>query len=210
MMSTEMVSEAPMVSAVQRSPWHSPVPYLFGGLAAMLGLIAFALLILACSYWKFSGYLDRDNDDANSDDRDVELGATFLATPISSKASSFGSNSSASQMPDNKSDSGDRTDNPKDNQSQDDQTETHHTHTGDPRLQPISPADLCLSPLTDHTHTYLTHSIPISSVQERGSAPTPTPQHRHHTYTPLMRNFLPHQSQTERSQSPISAPQTVS
>lgn len=40
------------------SPWQSPVPYLFGGLAAMLGLIAFALLILACSYWKLSGYLD--------------------------------------------------------------------------------------------------------------------------------------------------------
>ncbi|KAF5787554.1 putative protein glutamine dumper [Helianthus annuus] len=34
--------------------WHSPVPYLFGGLALILGLIAFALLILACSYWKLS------------------------------------------------------------------------------------------------------------------------------------------------------------
>jgi hypothetical protein len=38
------------------------VPYLFGGLAAMLGLIAFALLILACSYWKLSGYLDADRN----------------------------------------------------------------------------------------------------------------------------------------------------
>ncbi|CAA7032979.1 unnamed protein product [Microthlaspi erraticum] len=37
-----------------QSPWHSPVPYLFGGLAAMIGLIAFALLILACSYWRMS------------------------------------------------------------------------------------------------------------------------------------------------------------
>ncbi|VVB08926.1 unnamed protein product [Arabis nemorensis] len=37
-----------------QSPWHSPVPYLFGGLAVMLGLIAFALLILACSYWHLS------------------------------------------------------------------------------------------------------------------------------------------------------------
>ncbi|KAE8786857.1 protein GLUTAMINE DUMPER 5-like [Hordeum vulgare] len=44
------------------SPWQSPVPYLFGGLAAMLGLIALALLILACSYWKLSGYLDGDRD----------------------------------------------------------------------------------------------------------------------------------------------------
>ncbi|EEF22415.1 protein GLUTAMINE DUMPER 2 [Ricinus communis] len=30
--------------------WNSPVPYLFGGLALMLGLIAMALMILACSY----------------------------------------------------------------------------------------------------------------------------------------------------------------
>ncbi|KAI9125933.1 hypothetical protein K1719_003351 [Acacia pycnantha] len=44
------------------SPWHSPVPYLFGGLAAMLGLIAFALLILACSYWKLSGFLDESRE----------------------------------------------------------------------------------------------------------------------------------------------------
>lgn len=45
-----------------RSPWHSPVPYLFGGLAAMLGLIAFALLILACSYWKLSGNLEENQE----------------------------------------------------------------------------------------------------------------------------------------------------
>ncbi|EMS55522.1 hypothetical protein TRIUR3_12089 [Triticum urartu] len=42
------------------SPWQSPVPYLFGGLAAMLGLIALALLILACSYWKLSGLDNHD------------------------------------------------------------------------------------------------------------------------------------------------------
>lgn len=30
--------------------WNSPVPYLFGGLALMLGLITLALVILACSY----------------------------------------------------------------------------------------------------------------------------------------------------------------
>ncbi|RLN08465.1 protein GLUTAMINE DUMPER 2-like [Panicum miliaceum] len=42
------------------SPWQSPVPYLFGGLAAMLGLIALALLALACSYWKLSGSLLAD------------------------------------------------------------------------------------------------------------------------------------------------------
>ncbi|KAK7283149.1 hypothetical protein RIF29_12467 [Crotalaria pallida] len=56
-------------STTQRSTWHSPVPYLFGGLAAMLGLIAFALLILACSYWKLSGQLQNENEQ-----RDLESG----------------------------------------------------------------------------------------------------------------------------------------
>ncbi|PPS09329.1 hypothetical protein GOBAR_AA11312 [Gossypium barbadense] len=50
-----MPSMSPPAMGQPRSPWHSPVPYLFGGLAAMLGLIAFALLILACSYWRLSG-----------------------------------------------------------------------------------------------------------------------------------------------------------
>ncbi|WOL08597.1 protein GLUTAMINE DUMPER 2-like [Canna indica] len=97
------------------SGWHSPVPYLFGGLAAMLGLIAFALLLLACSYWRLSGYLD------GGDGGEAEMGAktgaeaavpvacyeekvvvimagdekpTYLATPIASRASSFGDRSS--------------------------------------------------------------------------------------------------------------------
>ncbi|KAG8372426.1 hypothetical protein BUALT_Bualt12G0064900 [Buddleja alternifolia] len=113
---------APPPSAAQRSPWHSPVPYLFGGLAAMLGLIAFALLILACSYWKLSGYLENRGDG----ERDLEAGEadggedggakaappvmeekflvimagqakpTFLATPMSSRNSSFGSKSTCS------------------------------------------------------------------------------------------------------------------
>ncbi|XP_022988520.1 protein GLUTAMINE DUMPER 1-like [Cucurbita maxima] len=107
---------------LQHSPWHSPVPYLFGGLAAMLGLIAFALLILACSYWKLSGYLDsgdgtnrEPNLEAGNDDTQKrpspvfeekilvimagEIKPTYLATPMSSRSSSFGdtkSNSSCS------------------------------------------------------------------------------------------------------------------
>ncbi|XP_028775423.1 protein GLUTAMINE DUMPER 3 [Neltuma alba] len=60
--------------AQQHSPWHSPVPYLFGGLAAMLGLIAFALLILACSYWKLSGFLDESREG----ERDLEAGEAKL------------------------------------------------------------------------------------------------------------------------------------
>ncbi|XP_047329477.1 protein GLUTAMINE DUMPER 5-like [Impatiens glandulifera] len=54
-------SPAPAAEAhIHRSPWHSPLPYFFGGLAAMLGLIAFALLMLACSYFKN----ERDGEDA--------------------------------------------------------------------------------------------------------------------------------------------------
>ncbi|GJN03653.1 hypothetical protein PR202_ga21123 [Eleusine coracana subsp. coracana] len=105
--------------SVAHSAWHSPVPYLFGGLAAMLGLIAFALLILACSYWKLSGYLEggagRGNDDSSAADGGKpaaselpppiweekilvimagDVKPTYLATPMSSRASSFGDRSS--------------------------------------------------------------------------------------------------------------------
>ncbi|KQJ95792.1 protein GLUTAMINE DUMPER 1 [Brachypodium distachyon] len=47
----------PAAAAAGVSAWQSPVPYLFGGLAAMMGLIALALLILACSYLKLNSYL---------------------------------------------------------------------------------------------------------------------------------------------------------
>ncbi|CAJ1972381.1 unnamed protein product [Sphenostylis stenocarpa] len=36
------------------SPWHSPIPYLFGGLAIIMALISMALFILACSYWRLT------------------------------------------------------------------------------------------------------------------------------------------------------------
>ncbi|XP_047076430.1 protein GLUTAMINE DUMPER 2-like [Lolium rigidum] len=49
------VPAAASSAAAPRSPWQSPVPYLFGGLAAMLGLIALSLVALACSYWNLSG-----------------------------------------------------------------------------------------------------------------------------------------------------------
>ncbi|KAI3775324.1 hypothetical protein L1987_49895 [Smallanthus sonchifolius] len=110
----------------QPSPWHSPIPYLFGGLAAMMGLISFALLVLACSYWKLSGYLDDDdrpdvesgnvNGDGisppeshnNRESSDMEEKylvimagedkPTFLATPSSSRTTSFGSSSWRSNL----------------------------------------------------------------------------------------------------------------
>ncbi|CAL1385224.1 unnamed protein product [Linum trigynum] len=93
-----------------RSPWHSPVPYLFGGLAAMLALIAFALLILACSYWRLSTRRRRrQGGDVESGDekegKPVEKKVfeekflvimagdnqpTFLATPASNRVSVCG------------------------------------------------------------------------------------------------------------------------
>ncbi|CAN4105242.1 unnamed protein product [Withania somnifera] len=97
---------------VQRSPWHSPAPYLFAGVASMLVLITFALVILACSYWKRSGY-PRENGDTefgageksagdvskvlkeDYEEKIVvimagDLNPSFLATPVSSRGNSFG------------------------------------------------------------------------------------------------------------------------
>ncbi|KAJ4958059.1 hypothetical protein NE237_025170 [Protea cynaroides] len=115
---------AQSVPAMSHSPWHSPVPYLFGGLAAMLGLIAFALLILACSYWKLSGYLENgdgaERDPENGDEKGgdgikvppvyeekiVVIMAgdekpTFIATPMTSRVSSFGDNNKKSSSDEN-------------------------------------------------------------------------------------------------------------
>lgn len=95
--------------SMSHSSWHSPIPYLFGGLAAMLGLIAFALLILACSYWRLTGQLhDEENNNGNSEkegdnsnEKSVKVyeekflvimagdqNPTFLATPVFPKSSS--------------------------------------------------------------------------------------------------------------------------
>ncbi|XP_020591869.1 protein GLUTAMINE DUMPER 2-like [Phalaenopsis equestris] len=111
-------SSAPLATGEAISPaahpaWRSPVPYLFGGIAAMLGLITFALLVLVCSYWKLSGYVDSAehmSDTADSGDGGRDVGVTqgkqgtameerfvvvmagderkiFLAQPIRSRAS---------------------------------------------------------------------------------------------------------------------------
>ncbi|KAJ4913659.1 Protein GLUTAMINE DUMPER 1 [Raphanus sativus] len=62
--------------AAPQSPWHSPIPYLFGGLAAMLALITFALLILACSYWRlsFSGAEDGQSGGAEDEEKESRSG----------------------------------------------------------------------------------------------------------------------------------------
>ncbi|RCV30457.1 hypothetical protein SEVIR_6G104400v4 [Setaria viridis] len=70
---TPPAATPPAAAALPASPWHSPVPYLFGGLAAMLALITLALLILACSYWKLNNHLG--TGDASSSSSSA-LGAT--------------------------------------------------------------------------------------------------------------------------------------
>ncbi|KAK7377143.1 hypothetical protein VNO80_02563 [Phaseolus coccineus] len=49
---TSTTSSSPTSPIV--SPWHSPIPYLFGGLAIIMALISMALFILACSYWRLT------------------------------------------------------------------------------------------------------------------------------------------------------------
>lgn len=112
---SSLIAPTATVTSAQRSSWHSPIPYLFGGLAAMLGLIAFALLILACSYWRLSGQLQNEENNNNrgmgGDEKEGDDSAnkesvkvyeekilvimagdnnpTFLATPAYPKSSSF-------------------------------------------------------------------------------------------------------------------------
>ncbi|KAL0738580.1 hypothetical protein Bca4012_014790 [Brassica carinata] len=91
-----------VVESQTRHPWRSPVPYLFGGLAAMLGLIAFALLLLACSYCSLSRRTNSDGDGEKQTESDEKVAAkvfeekilvimagqnkpTFLATPVAAK-----------------------------------------------------------------------------------------------------------------------------
>ncbi|XP_057523470.1 protein GLUTAMINE DUMPER 6-like [Amaranthus tricolor] len=52
-------------SSTEIMRWNSPIPYLFGGLALMLGLISIALIILACSDRK-------KNSSSSSSSIDVE------------------------------------------------------------------------------------------------------------------------------------------
>ena len=54
--SKSMISNNSNVTdSTKQDEWHWPVPLHFDSLAAMLLLVAFALLILTCSYWKTIG-----------------------------------------------------------------------------------------------------------------------------------------------------------
>nr|DAD31596.1 TPA_asm: hypothetical protein HUJ06_010447 [Nelumbo nucifera] len=78
--------------------WNSPLPYLFGGIAATLGLIALALLILTCTHRKPSTYSSHETEEKTtkptSPPPDTEYRVvvlmpgdnepTFIAKPVSS------------------------------------------------------------------------------------------------------------------------------
>lgn len=103
------ISAAPAPDHELHSFWHSPIPYLFGGLAAMLILIAIALLVLAYTYWKLSGQLEGGDLESTGQAKTVvqtcgpngfeeqkilvimagENNPTFLATPVTNVAVSF-------------------------------------------------------------------------------------------------------------------------
>ncbi|XP_062196247.1 protein GLUTAMINE DUMPER 1-like [Phragmites australis] len=85
-MSTSPSASPPAAAGTPTSPWHSPVPYLFGGLAAMLGLITLALLILACSYWKLNSYLGTGDDSSGAGAGDADGSKSPAAAAAASPA----------------------------------------------------------------------------------------------------------------------------
>ncbi|KAK9278756.1 hypothetical protein L1049_028333 [Liquidambar formosana] len=79
--------------------WNSPVPYVFGGLAMLLGLIAVALLILACTPHKSTRDSSCDTEEKPTKVMNTQLAElepkivvimagndnpTYIAKPISS------------------------------------------------------------------------------------------------------------------------------
>jgi hypothetical protein len=65
-------------STITHSLWQTPIPYLFGGLAVIMGLIALALLALSCSFCKLS----RNNQDGDHNDLDNKESDPQTKEPI--------------------------------------------------------------------------------------------------------------------------------
>lgn len=63
----ECSHEAHAVNSTRcHSTQGSPIPYLLAGLAAMLALVAFSLIVLACSYWKMVGCAEEENTETTN------------------------------------------------------------------------------------------------------------------------------------------------
>ncbi|GMI89254.1 glutamine dumper 2 [Hibiscus trionum] len=58
--------------AQSSSTWHSPMPFLFEGLAVMLGLVGLVLLIFVCSYCRHFRRVANADEDT---EKDVESGS---------------------------------------------------------------------------------------------------------------------------------------
>ena len=90
---------APAVHAGSYQDRNSPIPYLFSGLGLMFGLVAVALMILACSYRKSSSNSATDPEVQEKSANQVQMKAemepkivvimagddspTYLANPVS-------------------------------------------------------------------------------------------------------------------------------
>ncbi|GLJ43162.1 hypothetical protein SUGI_0896060 [Cryptomeria japonica] len=68
-MATNMTNS---LNTIPNALWHSPVPYLLGGLCAMLALIAAALIILALSHFNKSYDGEQNNQEGNISIEDGE------------------------------------------------------------------------------------------------------------------------------------------
>ncbi|CAL5191296.1 unnamed protein product [Lathyrus oleraceus] len=51
----------------------SPVPYLFGGLALMCGLVAIALVVIACSFRRYSSSISTNDEEKSSNIRVMDV-----------------------------------------------------------------------------------------------------------------------------------------
>jgi len=60
-------------SSAELHIWRSPLPYLFIGLSVMMGLLAIALIVLACSHRKSSG---------SSSNSTLQTGNPVVLTPL--------------------------------------------------------------------------------------------------------------------------------
>ncbi|XP_074272677.1 uncharacterized protein LOC141596422 isoform X2 [Silene latifolia] len=90
-----------MTTTQKTSLWHSPVLYLFGVLAAMLGLIIFPLLMLLYSHWRrFSDHENQQSDDDDLENREGPCDLTRIGAKIPTCSKLFCISESERKFPD--------------------------------------------------------------------------------------------------------------
>ncbi|GLJ43143.1 hypothetical protein SUGI_0895400 [Cryptomeria japonica] len=68
---------SPSTGMITHSLWRSPVPYLMGGMGAMIVLILFALLLLLCSHWN-EKRTESQSGDENGRSEKTEMGSRCM------------------------------------------------------------------------------------------------------------------------------------